>query len=315
MTGLTAVVNRYPHTAALLSTALDAGDGTRVDVVPPDDVGGVLSAVSRMLSEVDDLDFDVCELPLVNYLAARERGARFTAVPVFLTRRFPHPTIAVNHAAGIEKPADLDGRRIGVSYYGNTDATWARGLLAELGVDLSSVTWVTGFGEQVAGSPVPPGTLHLPRADLFRMLERGELAGLIVSHTQSVPGPDLGPLLPDPAAAQQEWYERTGVFPPLHTVVVKDDVLAAHPGLARALVEAFERAKTDALVAPLAEADRAAARASGFPDGSRPWLGRDPLPYGLGPNEAALSLLCTMAAEQGMLAAAPEPADLFVTAD
>ena len=74
-------------------------------------------------------DFDVSELSMGAFLTAAARGSRpFIAIPVFPSRTFRHRCIFVNSAAGIEKPEDLRGKRVGVPEYTMTAAVWLRGL-------------------------------------------------------------------------------------------------------------------------------------------------------------------------------------------
>ena len=88
---------------------------------------------------VRSLEFDVSEMALTTYLAAREHGVAFTALPIFLVRGFHHGAIRYNTRSGIRDPKDIEGRRVGVNRgYTVTTGVWARGILAsECGVDLS----------------------------------------------------------------------------------------------------------------------------------------------------------------------------------
>ena len=53
----------------------------------------------------------------------RSRGdERFIGIPVFTTRRFYHAVMLVRKDAGIDGPADLKGKRIGVPEYVQTAA-------------------------------------------------------------------------------------------------------------------------------------------------------------------------------------------------
>src|SRR5438477_12933945 len=57
-------------------------------------------------------EFDVCELSLVAYLVARDQGAAFPAIPVSPHRRFRHRYVVKRMNAGIDKPADLNHKRV-----------------------------------------------------------------------------------------------------------------------------------------------------------------------------------------------------------
>src|SRR5712692_8250326 len=89
----------------------------------------VLTAIRRMVR--DEEAFDVCEMPLVTYLLARAHGKPFTALPVFVQRRFPHAVIRINSQASIRQPSDLQGKVAGARAYTDTTGVWGRGLLAD----------------------------------------------------------------------------------------------------------------------------------------------------------------------------------------
>ena len=96
-----------------------------------EEVPVLVHAFRRMVRETA---YDVCEMALTTYLCAREHGARFTALPIFLVRDFHHGAILVNRGAGITGPKDLEGRRVGVNRgYTVTTGVWARAILQDAG--------------------------------------------------------------------------------------------------------------------------------------------------------------------------------------
>ena len=62
-----------------------------------------------------DQDFDVAEISCSSYIAARDKGFPFCAIPVFPHRRFRHGFIFINTQKGIKKPTDLIGKKFGVT--------------------------------------------------------------------------------------------------------------------------------------------------------------------------------------------------------
>src|SRR3981081_3626268 len=84
-------------------------------------------------------DFDVSEMSFSSLMIARAGGdERWVGLPIFTTRKFFHAQILVRRDAGIEKPADLRGKRVGVPEYQQTAERWARGILQhEFGVSAS----------------------------------------------------------------------------------------------------------------------------------------------------------------------------------
>jgi 4,5-dihydroxyphthalate decarboxylase len=99
----------------------------------------IIAAFRRM---VRDLEFDVCEMAPTTYMIARTRGAPYTALPIFLMRRFHHGGFVVRPDANIRAPKDLEGKKVGVRAYSVTTGVWTRGIFVnEYGLDSSKVTW------------------------------------------------------------------------------------------------------------------------------------------------------------------------------
>jgi 4,5-dihydroxyphthalate decarboxylase len=257
----------------------------------------LIDAFRRM---VRGLEFDICEMAITTYVCARAHGKPFTAVPVFLVRAFHHGAILCNTKAGIRSPKDLEGRKVGVNRgYTVTTGLWARSVLAdEHGVDLNRITWVLSGDEHVA-EYTPPGNVVpiAPGQKMADMLAAGELAAAIGIEVNS---PDVKPLIADAQEAGLAALRRRGHYPINHTVVVKDDLLAAHPGLAADVFNAFaeakrpyvERLKAGAIEKPT-EIDRLHQRVMAITG--------NPLPYGIGPNRRVLEELIRHCLGQGII--------------
>ena len=156
------------------------------------EVDPLIDAFRRMTR---GLEFDICEMAITTYLAARAHGKKMTAIPIFIVRAFHHGAILVNTRAGINTPRDLEGKRIGVNRgYTVTTGVWARQVLAqEHGVDLDKVTWVLSGDEHVAEFVPPKNVVPIEKGKkMADMVVSGELAGAIgieVDH------PDVKPLI------------------------------------------------------------------------------------------------------------------------
>ncbi|MHA1107908.1 MAG: ABC transporter substrate-binding protein [Alphaproteobacteria bacterium] len=262
-----------------------------------EEVPVLVRAFRRM---VRALEFDICEMALTTYICAREHGVKFTALPIFLVRAFHHGAIAHNVKAGIASPKDLEGKRVGVVRgYTVTTGVWARSILQdEYGVDLSKITWVLGGDEHVADYRAPANVVPLEDgASMADMLTSGELAaavGVTADH------PDVAPLIPDALEAGLAAMDRRGLYPINHLMVVRDDVLAANPGLAEDIFETFveskrlylERLKAGAINEPTA-VDDVHARVMEITG--------DPLPYGVAPNRKVLGQLIQHALTQKII--------------
>ena len=289
----------YPHTQPLK-------DGT---VVPRtfafdfEEVAPIIKAFRRM---VRGLEFDISEMAITTYLTAKAHGKRFTAIPVFPMRAFHHGAILYNANSDIRSPKDLEGRKVGVNRgYTVTTGLWARAILQhEYGVDLRKVTWVLSGDEHVAEYRPPANVVPAPEGrTLEEMLLAGELAAANGVQTDS---PEIKPLLPNAAEAGLTGLRAGGLYPINHTVVVKDDVLAAHPDLGADLFDAFVRAK-EIYVNRLKNGAVAQPTAADKTFASVMAITGDPLPYGVAPNRREIEAVIQYSVEQGIL---PRPFSL-----
>jgi 4,5-dihydroxyphthalate decarboxylase len=256
-------------------------------------------------------DFDVAEFSLSTYTVLRGRGEPLIAIPVFPSFMFRHSAIWVRDGSGIREPRDLVGKPVGVPKYHMTAAVWVRGILEdEYGVAPSDLQWFEG-GEGTAVKEVdvtlPPSIRHqLVAGDrtLGDLLATGELDAFIGARR---PSGKNGPaparrLFPDFRRVERGYYERTGIFPIMHTVVVKEELTRQHPWLARALYDAFGEAKrlayrrlADTAVLPyvlpwlVAEVEE-----------TRALMGDDPFPYGVAKNRKTVETLAGYSFRQGL---------------
>jgi ABC-type nitrate/sulfonate/bicarbonate transport system substrate-binding protein len=254
----------------------------------------IVKAFRRM---VRAQDFDICELAMTTYLCSRAFGKPFTAIPVFPMRAFHHGAIVYNTKSGVRTPKDLEGRRVGVNRgYTVTTGVWARSILQhEYGVDLDRVTWVLSGDEHVAEFQPPANVVPIePGRTMEEQIATGEIAAAIGVQIDS---PDVKPLIPNAKEAGFEALRRSGHYPINHTVVVRNDVLEANPGLADDLYDAFVEAKRLYL-------DRLKNGRIDSPDPVHVRvmdIAGDPLPYGIEPNRHMLESLVGYAVEQKIL--------------
>ncbi len=273
-----------------------------------EEVPVLIDAFRRM---VRGLEFDVGEMALATYVCARAHGKRFTALPIFLVRAFHHGAIVVNADAGIAHPKDLEGRRVGVNRgYTVTTGLWARSVLQhQYGVDLNKITWVLSGDEHVAEYRPPANVVPIePGRKMAEMVASGELAGAIGIE---VDAPHVRPLIADAAEAGYGALRDHGHYPINHLIVVRDELLAAHPEVGPAVFQAFaeskrryvERLRADAVEKPTA-VDAMHRRVMAI-------TGTDPLPYGIEPNRRMLEQAVASALEQGIIDRPVRLEDLF----
>ena len=207
-------------------------------------------------------DFDVSEMSMSSLMMAVAAGdRRWVGLPVFTTRKLFHTEVLVRPASGIEKPADLKGRRVGVPEYQQTAALWTRGALQhEFGVRPSDMEWwmerVPSHSHRSAiGFDAPPGvTIRQVPAEknLGTMILAGEIDAIV--HYIVNPNlvdrstadlwhhPDIRPLFPDPLAEGVRYYKKTGLLPINHGMVIKREIAERHPWVVLNLLKAFVRA-------------------------------------------------------------------------
>jgi 4,5-dihydroxyphthalate decarboxylase len=272
------------------------------------DVPVLIDAFRRM---VRGHEFDICELAITTYLCAKEHGKRFTALPIFLVRAFHHGAILYNPKSGVREPKDLEGTRVGVNRgYTVTTGLWARGVLQEEhGVDLSKITWVLSGDEHVAEYVPPPNVVPLGAGKtLSAALGSGDLAAVIGLDKSD--HPDVKPLIPHARDAGLAALRARGHYPINHLIVVKDELLEAHPQLAADVFDAFARAKRVYLdrlergaIEEPTEVDRVHQRVME--------IAGDPLPYGIDPNRLMLETLVDHALTQGIIRTRVTPEALF----
>lgn len=264
----------------------------------------------RMLSHQE---FDAAEMSMSSYMMARDQGSpALIAIPAFPSRFFRHSCIFVNAAAGIEEPADLTGRKVGVPEYQITAAMMVRGVLQhQYDVHPEDVVWYHG-GEEDAGREekveidLPDGVeLHSIPADrtLSGMLADGDLDALVTARTPSSFGRDeVERLFPDYKAVEREYYRTTGTFPIMHCVVLREDVYEEHPWVAMELYKAFERSKRNCLdrIADTTELVSALPWLHAEVEETRALMGEDYWPYGVEPNRDVLETMTTYSHEQGL---------------
>ena len=263
-----------------------------------EEVPVLVHAFRRM---VRGLEFDVSEMAVTTYLCAKAHGVRFTALPVFLVRGFHHAAIAVTRDSEVRRPRDLEGRRVGVNRgYTVTTGVWARAILQEEhGVDLDQVAWVLSGDEHVAEYQPPPNVVPVDDGrSLEELLLSGELAAVVGADIQH---PDVVPLIDDPATAARTALRDRGFYPVNHLVVVKDEVLEAHPNVAEALYDAFAEAKDRYVEQVRRNAIAQPTATDRFYRTVLEDTGVDPLPYGLAANREMLEVLMNHAVLQHIL--------------
>ena len=271
-------------------------------------------------------EFDVCELSFSSFLRTVAGGtAAYVGIPAFISRVFRHSGIYVRTAAGIRRPEDLRGKRVGLPEYQITAVVWMRGMLQhEYGVHPTEIHWRSGGQEQPGRrerTPLKaiPGVDLQPIADdqtLVGMLRAGELDALFTARAPSsflAAEPHIARLFADTRAAEIAYFKKNRLFPIMHLVGIRKTLAEQYPWLATSVYKAFREGKdlamtrlTDvnalAVTLPFLEAETRETMAA---------MGRDFWPYGVRENLGEIEALAQYAFEQGLLDRQVKADELF----
>jgi len=302
---VTVAAGGYAHLAGLAAGGASDGLEVRYEAIEPGKV------FPRMLR---DAPWDAAEMSLATaYILADKGDSRFIVLPVFPSRAFRHSALYVPTGSPLKSASALRGARVGVLRYAMTTAVWVRAMLAgQYGVPAESLQWLVG-----EDSPHPESVS--PRvvgsaATLETMAVAGEIDCLLSGRTPSAFGNGrLRRLFPDFGAEEQAYYERTRIFPIMHTIVVTRAFAERSPGAIRLLMARFESAKV------VAEEGLLNFDVSTYP---LPWLaayvedarrrmGTHLWPYGVEANRPTLEAFGSALASEGLTRRAWAPEEIF----
>ena len=253
-------------------------------------------------------EFDIAEVSCASYLTARAQGTPGSAIPVFLHRRFRHGFIFINTTKGIKKPKDLIGRKVGVKQFQATAIVWMRGILEhEYGVPHKSIEWFSELDETVEFAPA--AGLKLTRLpddkSVETMLASGELDAVIHPDLiKPMVNGDLrvGRLFSNFKEEEISFYKKTGMFPIMHVLGIKQEIVEQHPWVPINMFHAFNAAKAVAMkrmenprIVPLAWYREAWEEQEEI-------LGKDPWEYGdTDQNRKTMDAITGYCHEQGLI--------------
>jgi len=256
-------------------------------------------------------EWEVSEMSMGKYVSLRSQGDNgIAAIPVFPSRVFRHSMIYVREGDGVAQPEQLKGKRIGVPEWAQTAVIYSRGYLArEAAVPLTSVEWVQA-GVNEAGR-VEKVKLKLPegvrlRSEPARSLNDMLLAGDIDAVLSARPprgfGSGIRRLFPDYEEVEAAYFKKTGIFPIMHVIVIKTEVLERHPWLAMNLYKAFEEAKHRSIerLSDITASHAPLAWLTPYTERMKNLFGEDFWPYGLEKNRKTLQAFVDFAFEQGV---------------
>jgi len=204
--------------------------------------------------------YEVTEIGLIPYITRyiNDDYRDYTLIPIFISRTFRHRNVFVRADAGIEKPEDLIGKKVGTPGYGFSSHTWIRGfLLDEYGVKASDMNWIETTKSSDGGTlnskpktyyfeddfPLVKGPENVDESEL---LISGQCDALITAITPKAfleGNPKIKRLFPNVKEAEIAYFNKTGMFPIMHVIAIRTDVLRENPWLAKAMFEMYAEAK------------------------------------------------------------------------
>ena len=287
---------RFDRTAAVVDGSI------RIENVNVINAPGGKAAVQGLLSGA----FDAAEVPVARYVSWIDKGERLKAVPVFTDRLFQHEYIFTRSDTNIRQLADLRGRRVvcAPSYFA-TPSFWHRALLKDAGVAPQEIEWHSVAPE--AGEMRLPKdvTVKLSPASILgleRLLD-GTADALMTARTPFVPKEHAGKVrrvLADANQQQRAWYAKTGFFPILHVIAIREDALKARPDFGKEICKAYDEAKAYAYRVLQDDRMTGLPFMRGYLDDAVAAGGDDPWPYGLERNRGEIDRLLQLAHDDGL---------------
>jgi 4,5-dihydroxyphthalate decarboxylase len=270
-------------------------------------------------------EWDVSEISFAKCASLIAQGnCDFIAIPVFPSRVFRMSSIYLKRGSSIRTAEDLKGKRIGIPEWAQTAAVYTRGWLThQVGIPLADVDWYQAGVNQPGRSEkvrltLPAGVRYTPVPDrsLTEMLLAGDLDAVFSAHPPQPfeeGRPEIVQLFPQYREMEEQYFKDTGIFPIMHTVVIRREIVDANPWVAMNVLKAFETAKQNSVRRAL---EMTATR---FP---LPWcytyaeemkhlFGGELFPYGLEANRATLEAFLCFAYEQGVCPRLLKPEELF----
>ncbi|MCU5774115.1 ABC transporter substrate-binding protein [Erwiniaceae bacterium BAC15a-03b] len=212
--------------------------------------------VHRVGTLVGDLatseDYDAGEVSFSRYAQGRANGdTSLLALPHFLMRGFRQRCIITTADSPLTSPAQLKGKKIGLTGWQDSGNTWTRTVLREAGVEIDDAYWfagrltadhpivdrLSGFGRE-GRIEAAPG-----ERPLIELLKAGELDAVFTPFMPEgffLPGSGLRQLQTDFRQAELAYFNRVGYVPGMHLLAMKPAIAAAHPQIPQALSAVIE---------------------------------------------------------------------------
>jgi 4,5-dihydroxyphthalate decarboxylase len=314
---LTLAISHYDHVTELVTG--------RVPVE-----GVELTALNLQIEEIffrqfNYRDFDVSEVSMGKYCSLVSQGdSPLVAIPVFPSRVPRHSSVYIRRDGPVKRPEDLAGKRIGIPEWAQTASVYSRGFIQhQYGIDLKSIHWIQAGVDQPGRLEkvklkLPDGIRYESRPDksLGGMLISGEIDAALSAHPPlcfDQGHPNVGRLFEDYLDIEMKYVKETGIYPIMHTVAFKREIVEKHPWVAANLFKAFDEARRISVERALACTSSALPLPWGYEFAKRMQavVGNDLMPYGVEANRTTLDAFLQYAFEQGVCHRRLQPEELF----
>jgi 4,5-dihydroxyphthalate decarboxylase len=314
---ITLAISHYDHVTELVSG--------RVPVE-----GVELTALNLQIEEIffrqfNYRDFDVSEVSMGKYCSLVSQGnAPLVAIPVFPSRVPRHSSIYIRRDGPVKTPQDLAGKRIGIPEWAQTASVYSRGFIQhQYGIDLKSIHWIQAGVDQPGRLEkvklkLPDGIRYESRPDksLGGMLISGEIDAALSAHPPlcfDQGHPNVGRLFEDYLDIEMKYVKETGIYPIMHTVAFRREIVEQNPWVAANLFKAFDEARRISVERALTCTSSALPLPWGyeFVKQMQAVVGNDLMPYGVEANRATLDAFLQYAFEQGVCHRRLQPEELF----
>ena len=304
---LTIALERYDRHVPFFMGLVKAPEGVTLKALEVGQASPHRDGVNRHGRMLHDKEFDICEESLSSYIIAKKRGAPFIATPVFPRRLFSQGQMWVNVDAGIERPSDLVGKKVGIIAFQVTLSVLAKGdLKFDYNVPWEKIKWYAQGAEELdwkAGDDIFLDRIPDGR-NAGDMLVEGKLDGVFSPHPPHVileRTDRVQRLFPDVRGECLKHFKKHGFYPIMHLMVFHEELVEREAWLPSAMIDMWEDAKRQAMDFYSDPGYALLGFARSEYESQLQALGPDPWPSGLKPNKKNLEQFIDYMVDQRLI--------------
>lgn len=185
--------------------------------------------------------YGAAEYSMGSYIVSRSMlDHTWNAIPFFTKRLFCHRYIYVHSKATFQHPMELINKKVGILSYQNSMAIYVKGLLSRTyNVPIKKINWVTTHKERVNLKKTFNTTSLelLENRNLQKLLLEHRIDALVSSEDfySLKDHSDIKPFFKDPIHEENDFYNKNKIYPIMHPIVIRNDILDAYPWVAKNL--------------------------------------------------------------------------------